>query len=85
MSTTFDATVPEGLTELLEEFAIAVLRERPKDLVEFAARYFQNLHMSCNQQEQGGGERPELPVTMDMGDSEWRAVVGRGSPKSFMG
>lgn len=46
MTTSFNATVPEGLTELLEEFAIAVLRERPGDLVQFAAHYFQNLHMS---------------------------------------
>ena len=55
MSTTFDATVPEGLTELLEEFAIAVLKDRPKDLVQFAAHYFQNLHMSRNQIEPGSG------------------------------
>lgn len=34
------AEIPQGLTELLEEFAIAVLREKPEDLVAFAARYF---------------------------------------------
>lgn len=34
------AEIPQGLTELLEEFAIAVLREKPDDLVAFAARYF---------------------------------------------
>jgi hypothetical protein len=39
-------TVPEGLSELLEEFAVTVLREKPKDLVEFAARYFNDLMMS---------------------------------------
>lgn len=36
------ATIPEGLTELLEEFAVAVLREKPSDLVQFAAQYFNN-------------------------------------------
>jgi cAMP-dependent protein kinase regulator len=64
MSTTFDATVPEGLTELLEEFAISVLKERPKDLVQFAAHYFQNLHMSRQQTRGGGGS--EQPVRMDV-------------------
>lgn len=63
MSTTFDATVPEGLTELLEEFAITVLRDRPKDLVQFAAHYFQNLHMSRKQIQSVG---PESAVGMDV-------------------
>ena len=36
------ATIPEGLTELLEEFAVAVLREKPSDLLQFAAQYFNN-------------------------------------------
>jgi cAMP-dependent protein kinase regulator len=67
MSTTFDATVPEGLTELLEEFAISVLKERPKDLVQFAAHYFQNLHMSRQQTGGGGGsDISEQPVRMDV-------------------
>ena len=35
--------IPEGLTELLEEFAVAVLREKPADLLPFAAQYFTNL------------------------------------------
>lgn len=69
MSTTFDATVPEGLTELLEEFAVTVLKERPVDLVQFAAHYFQNLHMSRRQGESGepsGGPGGEQPVGMDV-------------------
>lgn len=37
-------TVPEGLSDLLQDFAIVVLREKPKDLVEFAANYFTDLH-----------------------------------------
>ncbi len=35
--------IPVGLTELLEEFAVAVLREKPADLIPFAAEYFTNL------------------------------------------
>ncbi|XP_003382968.1 PREDICTED: cAMP-dependent protein kinase type II-alpha regulatory subunit-like [Amphimedon queenslandica] len=41
--TTTGATIPPGLTELLEEFAVTVLREHPTDLVSFAASYFTNL------------------------------------------
>lgn len=44
------ATIPTGLTELLEEFAVSVLREKPSDLVEFAAQYFTNLR-----DQRGGG------------------------------
>lgn len=48
------ATVPPGLSELLEEFAVTVLRERPTDLIEFAAHYFNELNMSRRQA--GGGQ-----------------------------
>lgn len=47
-------TVPEGLSELLEEFAVTVLREKPGDLLEFSARYFNDLYMSKRQA--GGGQ-----------------------------
>ena len=45
------AEIPQGLTELLEEFAIAVLREKPEDLVAFAGRYF-NTMLASRQAEQ---------------------------------
>ncbi len=35
--------VPTGLTELLQDFTIAVLRERPPELVAFASEYFARL------------------------------------------
>lgn len=35
--------VPTGLTELLQDFTIAVLRERPTELVAFASEYFTRL------------------------------------------
>lgn len=43
---TTSVSVPEGFSELLEEFAVTVLREKPADLIQFAAQYFNNLHMS---------------------------------------
>ena len=38
--------IPVGLTDLLQEFTVAVLRERPPDLVTFAANYFNKLNDS---------------------------------------
>lgn len=32
--------IPTGLTELLQDFTVAVLRGRPPDLYQFAAEYF---------------------------------------------
>ncbi|XP_077868687.1 cAMP-dependent protein kinase type II regulatory subunit-like [Saccoglossus kowalevskii] len=38
--------IPPGLTDLLQEFTVTVLREKPADLVEFAAQYFTKLNES---------------------------------------
>ena len=35
--------IPEGLTELLENFTIEILRKRPADLLKFAEEYFRDL------------------------------------------
>jgi cAMP-dependent protein kinase regulator len=35
--------IPEGLTDLLQDFTIEVLRKRPSDLIAFAAQYFDDL------------------------------------------
>jgi len=35
--------IPDGLTELLQEFTVAVLKEQPDDLVGFASDYFDRL------------------------------------------
>jgi len=42
--------IPAGLTGLLQDFTVAVLRNKPPDLVKFAAEYFGQL-----QQQQAGG------------------------------
>ena len=38
--------IPPGLTELMQEFTLVVLKERPTDLVDFAADYFIKLRDS---------------------------------------
>ena len=42
--------IPAGLTDLLQDFTVAVLREKPEpsDLVNFAADYFNNLCSNKN-------------------------------------
>ena len=40
--------IPAGLTDLLQDFTVAVLRERPSDLVQFAADYFNKLNENKN-------------------------------------
>ena len=60
-------TVPEGLSELLEEFAVSVLREKPTDLLEFAARYFNDLYMSRKRE---GGKHSAAVVSELAGAAE---------------
>ena len=38
-----DFEIPAGLTDLLQDFTVSVLREKPSDLVQFAAGYFNTL------------------------------------------
>ena len=40
--------IPAGLTDLLQDFTVAVLKERPSDLVQFAADYFNKLNENKN-------------------------------------
>lgn len=35
--------IPEGLTDLLQDFTVEVLRKRPADLLTFAVNYFEEL------------------------------------------
>lgn len=41
--------IPDGLTDLLQDFTVAVLKERPPDLVKFAADYFNKLNDRKNE------------------------------------
>ncbi|KAI6646544.1 CAMP-dependent protein kinase II-alpha regulatory subunit [Oopsacas minuta] len=51
MSDHYPITIPEGLNELLQEFALSVLRKKPEDLVDYAAYYFTDL----KEKKQGNG------------------------------
>lgn len=49
--------IPPGLTDLLQDFTVSVLRNRPANLEEFAAQYFNVLHAKKNgpAKSSGGG------------------------------
>jgi len=52
-----DVQIPPGLTELMQDFTVAALRERPNDIVDFAADYFVKLRDSKKQYD--GGAKPK--------------------------
>lgn len=66
-----DLEVPEGLQEFLQTFVVAVLRNKPDDLLEFAADYFQTQLEDRNQAEahNNAGTLPGLAGAFRPGDS----------------
>jgi len=60
--------IPDGLTDLLQDFTVAVLKERPPDLVQFAAEYFNKLKEKNAQQPRG--VRFIAPEPMQTSDSD---------------
>lgn len=73
------ASIPQGLTELLEEFAISVLREKPGDLVLFAAQYFNKLLESREQEQSPGGAAAQAvtPAGDHMESEQTKQLVSR--------
>jgi len=61
--------IPAGLTDLLQDFTVAVLRTRPTNLEAFAAEYFTNLNEKKNGPSGAGGlrfnDKPEKVEFMD--------------------
>lgn len=59
--------IPEGLTDLLQDFTVAVLRERPhpNDLIDFAANYFAKLQEGNRKSENKRGVTFSEPANDD--------------------
>ncbi|KAM3870336.1 cAMP-dependent protein kinase type II-beta regulatory subunit-like [Diretmus argenteus] len=53
--------IPEGLTELLQSFTVAVLRNQPRDLLEFALQYFTQLKDSDTTRASLGHDQNSAP------------------------
>ena len=54
--------IPPGFKELLQEFSIAVLRENPDDVVDFAVSYFTELRDTRENGEHSAGAQPLVNV-----------------------
>lgn len=48
-----DLELPAGFTDLLQEFTVHVLQEKPDDIVEFAASYFMKLKLKEKRSKDG--------------------------------
>ena len=48
-----DLELPAGFTDLLQEFTIHVLQDKPDDIVEFAANYFMKLKLKEKRSKDG--------------------------------
>lgn len=65
-----DVQIPPGLTELMQDFTVAALRERPSDIVEFAADYFTKLRDSKKQYGNGGAKPKGVQFVAKNNDSD---------------
>ena len=48
-----DLELPAGFTDLLQEFTVQVLQEKPDDIVDFAANYFMKLKLKEKRSKDG--------------------------------
>ncbi|CAG5116023.1 unnamed protein product, partial [Candidula unifasciata] len=65
--------IPPGLTDLLQDFTVEVLRNRPRNLEEFAAQYFNVLHAKKNgpaKTSGGGSLRFQTDASVNVFDRE---------------
>lgn len=69
--------IPPGLTELLQGFTVAVLRERPPNLVQYAAEYFNKLQNTSR-------DSPSL-LTTQLKPNEWRTGLSKQSSAATEG
>lgn len=57
--------IPPGLTELLRSFTMAILRQRPADLVDFAVQYFTRLQNTRSQEEASVSDKTRTGMMLD--------------------
>lgn len=72
-----DLEIPVGLSDLLQDFTVHVLREKPEDIVDFAANYFMKLKLKEKRSKEGRKNRKGKGVSFstaqngeDMDDDE---------------
>lgn len=61
LTTGMSIEIPEGLTELLQSFTVEVLRNQPRDLLDFALQYFTQLKDSESKEASFGNDQISAP------------------------
>lgn len=75
--------VPPGLVEMLEGFVLVVLRDKPKDLVDYAAWYFSLVKTRKNSLKEHGASIEDLGVDFFIA-SEWNGLVWKEQANSSL-
>lgn len=68
-----DLEIPPGLSDLLQDFTVHVLREKPDDIVDFAANYFMKLKVKEKRSKDGNKSKKSKGVSFqseENGDKE---------------
>uniref|UniRef100_A0A1I8I544 cAMP-dependent protein kinase type II regulatory subunit n=1 Tax=Macrostomum lignano TaxID=282301 RepID=A0A1I8I544_9PLAT len=75
--------IPPGFKDLLQDFTVAVLKETPEDVVEFAIEYFTRLRMEKISQSQEGAEAAAeaAEADSDIDDEPMQAPPPRRGPR----
>lgn len=68
-------TIPEGFPELLQDFTVSVLRERPNDVVEYAVSYFTDLANRRNPNRNQDGASNGISEHISAPESETAATT----------
>lgn len=85
-----DFEIPAGLTDLLQDFTVSVLREKPSDLVQFAAGYFNTLAENKSRQASktikkgvsfGGSEDEAMQTDSDDEPMPGECLVASSGPR----
>ena len=67
--------IPPGLADLLEGFVMTVIKEKPDDLMEFAARYFSSIQCRRNSLAEHGVKMETPAVDFYMTGSDWNGAI----------
>lgn len=74
--------IPPGLTSLLQDFTVAVLRNKPNDLYKFAAEYFTSDAILCKSETSKKIAFTGVTLSDDEGHAEPPKMMYRGRRKS---
>lgn len=67
--------IPSGLADLLEGFVLTVIKEKPENLVEFAAQYFSQVKRRKNSLVEHGVNIEGLGIDFFFTGSHWDGEI----------